>query len=314
MRAAQIKDYGHASDIEIVVVDKPTAGDDQVVVAVQAASINPFDTIIREGYMKDNIPLNLPVTLGGDIAGVVESVGNSVSNVKVGDTIYGQAHAVAGNSGALAEFAATKSDQVAIAPKNITPQEAASLPLVGVSAIQGLLEHLELSSGQKLFIHGAAGGIGSIAIQIAKHVGAYVAVTATGDGIDYVKSLGADEVIDYKATDFTESLSDFDAVFELAGGQDFDKSLAILKKGGKAVSMIATADQTKADELGVTAITQSTGVTTDRLNKLTTLVEDGVVKPQIDKVFPLDQTQEAFEARESGTVRGKVVVAIAATD
>lgn len=314
MRAAQIKDYGHASDIEITVIDKPTAGDDQVVVAVHAASINPFDTIIREGYMKDNIPLNLPVTLGGDIAGVVESVGNSVSNVKVGDTVYGQAHAVAGNSGALAEFAATKSDQVALAPKNVTPQEAASLPLVGVSAVQGLLEHLELSSGQKLFIHGAAGGIGSVAIQIAKHVGAYVAVTATGDGLDYVKSLGADEVIDYKTADFAESLSDFDAVFELAGGQDFDKSLTILKKGGKAVSMIATADQAKADELGVTAITQSTGVTTDRLNKLTKLVEDGVVKPQIDKVFPLDQTQEAFEARESGTVRGKVVVAIAATD
>jgi NADPH:quinone reductase-like Zn-dependent oxidoreductase len=172
------------------------------------------------------------------------------------------------------------------------------------------MEHLALQAGQKIFIHGGAGGIGSIAIQIAQHVGAHVATTATGEGIDFVKQLGADEVIDYKSQDFAEKLTDYDAVFELAGGKEFDKTLTILKPGGAAVSMIAQADEAKAKELGVKAMTQSTKVTTERLDKLTQLVEEGVIKPEVEKVFPLDQVQAAFEARESGGVKGKVVLHI----
>lgn len=310
MRAAQISEYGDASVIKINEIGKPQAGDGQVVVEVYASSINPFDTTIRAGYMKDMIPLEFPVTLGGDIAGVVSQIGPGVEGFNAGDKVYGQANAVAGNSGAFAEFAATSAGQLAKMPEGLDFTEAASLPLVAVSAWQGIVQHIDLQSGQKIFIHGGAGGIGTLAIQIAKNLGAYVATTATGEGIDYVKQLGADEVIDYKVQNFAEVLRDYDAVFELAGGSEFDKTLTVLKSGGIGVSMIAQADEAKLAELGVRAISQSTKVTTEALEQVSKLVEAGVIKPQVDKTFNLDQIQEAFKARESGVVQGKVVLKI----
>jgi alcohol dehydrogenase len=310
MKAAQVSEYGGPEVIKINEVDKPTPASDQVLVEVHAASLNPFDTTVREGYMKEMIPLHFPATLGGDIAGVVVELGEGATNVAVGDKIYGQANVVAGNSGAFAEFVATSCGQVAKAPEKLDYKEAAALPLVGVSAWQALTVHLNLQSGQKLFIHGGAGGIGTIAIQIAKHLGAHVATTATGDGIARVTKLGADEAIDYKSQDFAEVLGNYDAVFDTVGGDDFAKSLGILKRGGSAVSMIAPADEAKASELGVTAMMQSTKVTTEALDELRKLVDSGVVTPQIGKVFPLDEAKEAFEARESGTVAGKVVLEI----
>lgn len=308
MKAAQIAEYGHADIVNVVEVDRPLAEKGQVLVEVQAASLNPFDTMVREGYLKDMIPLDLPVTLGGDIAGVVSEVGDGVEGFAAGDIVYGQANVVAGNSGALAEYAATKTEQVAKAPAGIDITEAASLPLIGSSALQALNDHIRLTADQKIFIHGGAGAIGSIAIELAKKIGAYVATTATGEGIDLVKTLGADAVIDYKSEDFSQKLSDYDAVFDTVGGEDFNKSLAILKKGGVAVSMAAQPDEAKAAELEVTALNQMTHVTTAKLQELAKLVEDGVIKPRVGKVFPLSGVQQAFVARESGEVQGKIVV------
>ncbi len=310
MKAAQINDYGGASTVQIVEIEQPKPTENQVLVEVRASSINPFDTTIRAGYMKDMIPLSFPVTLGGDIAGVVTELGDQVDSVALGDKVYGQANVVAGNSGAFAEFAATKAGQLARMPRNLDFQQAAAMPLVGVSALQALSRHINLQASQKIFIHGGAGGIGTVAIQIAKNIGAYVATTATAEGIDYVKQLGADEVVDYKSEDFAEALKEFDAVFDTVGGDDFNKSFQILKKGGVAVSMIATADVAKAAELGITAITQGTQVTSTILDELTTLIEADVVTPHVDKVFPLEEIQQAFEARENGTIRGKVVLSI----
>ncbi len=310
MKAAQLNEYGDPSVIQINEVDTPTLKQGQVLVEVHASSLNPFDSAIRAGYMKDAIPLEFPATLGGDIAGVVTEVSEDVSDISVGDKVYGQANVVAGNSGAFAEFAATSAGQIAKAPEGLDFKQAASLPLVGVSAWQALVRHINLQSGQKLFIHGGAGGIGTVAIQIAKHIGAYVAVSATGESIDYVKQLGADEVIDYKAKDFADILKDYDAVFDTTTGADFNKSLAILKSGGTAVSMLVQADEAKAKDLGVTALTQSTKVTTEALDALRQLVEEGVVTPHVDKVFTLEQIREAFEAKENGTVNGKIVIEI----
>jgi len=310
MKAAQIKNYGDASIVEVVEIDKPSAKEGQVLVEVQAASLNPFDTMVRAGYLQQMIPLQLPVTLGGDIAGTVVEVGPGVTNVAPGDSVYGQANVVAGNSGAFAEFAATVAGQVAKAPSNITIQEAASLPLVGVSALQALNHHINLQPGQKIFITGGAGGIGRVAIQIAKHVGAHVATTASGDGIDVAKSLGADEVIDYKTQDFTTTLNDYDAVFDTVGGDKLDDSLSVVKQGGIAVTMAGQYDGAKAKEAGVTAISQQTRVSTELLDELTALIEAGVVKPGIGKVFALDDIQSAFTARETGAVKGKVVIEI----
>lgn len=310
MKAAQINEYGEPSVIKISEVEKPSPKESQVLVEVHASSLNPFDSSVRAGRVKDKMPLELPVTLGGDIAGVVVELGAGVDNVAVGDKVYGQAAVFGGNSGAFAEYAATKSGQVAKAPQNLDFKQAASLPLVGVSALQALTEEIKLKSGQKVFIHGGSGGIGSIAIQIAKNIGAYVATTATGEQIDVVKKLGANEVIDYKSQDFVEALRDYDAVFDTVGGDDFTKSLNILKKGGIAVSMNANADEAKVKELGVTAIHHSTKVNTADLDKLRELVEAGDIKPQVGKVFPLEQIVEAFEARESGSAQGKVVIDI----
>ncbi len=308
MKAAQINEYGHADAIKVVEVDQPTINEGQVLIEVQAASLNPFDTMVREGYLQEMIPLELPITLGGDIAGVVKEVGAGVDDVAVGDIVYGQANVVAGNSGALAEYAATKAEQVAKAPTNVDITEAASLPLVGVSALQAINDHIELKADQKIFIHGGAGGIGSIAIQLAKNIGAHVATTATGEGTEYVKSLGADEVIDYKSSDFSQNLNNYDAVFDTVGGEDFNKSFAIIKAGGVAVSMIADADEAKAKERDITTVKQMTHVTSEKLYELTKLVEDGVVKPNVGKVFDLSDIKQAFEAREAGQVQGKIVI------
>ena len=310
MKAAQINDYGDASVLQINEVEVPTVSDGQVLVEVHASSLNPFDTSVRAGYMKQYIPLEFPATLGGDIAGIVTEIGADVTSVAVGDKVYGQAYVVAGNSGAFAEYAATKSTEVAKMPSNVDFNQAGSLPLAAVSALQAINHHIKLASGQKIFINGGAGAIGAVAIQIAKSIGAYVATTASGSAIDYVKQLGADEVIDYKSNDFTEILSDYDAVFDTVGGEGFVKTLAILKKGGVAVSMASGVDEAQAKELGVTAIGQSTKVRTELLDELTTLVEDGVVTPQIDTIFPLVDVEKAFELREAGNIRSKVVIQI----
>lgn len=310
MKAAQFKEYGDASVVEVVEVDQPTLAKGQVLVKVEAVSLNPFDSAIRAGYMQQMIPLQLPVTIGGDIAGEVVEVADGVTNVAVGDVVYGQANVVAGNSGAFAEFAATAAGQVAKVPAGISINEAASLPLVGVSALQGLVQHIKLQAGQKILITGGAGGIGRVAIQIAKHIGAYVATTASGEGLEVTKALGADEVIDYKSQNFTELLSGYDAVFDTVGGEGLNATLAILKSGGVAVTMAGAYDEAAASEAGVAAISESTQVTADALNELTQLIESGVVKPGIGQVFPLVEIQAAFTARDTGAVKGKIVVEI----
>lgn len=309
MRAAQINEYGGPSVIKINEIETPQIKPDQVLVEVHASSINPFDGKLRSGMMKDFIALNFPVTLGGDIAGEVTETGQDVTDLAVGDKVYGQAAAVAGNSGGFAEFAATSVGQIAKMPSNLDFKQAASLPLVGVSAVQALTEHINLQKDQKIFITGGSGGIGTIAIQIAKHIGAYVATTVPAEGVEAAKQLGADEVIDYKTQDFAGLLHDYDAVYDLVGNE-FDKTLGVLKKGGVAVSMVAQPNKDIATELEITAIGQSTKVTAKRLNTLTELIEANVVQPQVDAVFKLDDIVQAFESKENGTTVGKIVIEI----
>jgi alcohol dehydrogenase len=309
MKAAQISEYGGPDVIKVTTeAEMPKIAADQVLVEVHASSLNPFDTMVRAGQVAGMVP-PFPVTLGGDIAGVITEVGSDVIGFTVGDEVFGQANVVAGNSGALAEFAATKATQVAKKPSNTDFAQAAALPLVGVSALQAITEHIAITSGQKILIHGGTGGIGSIAVQIAKHSGAYLAVTVPTDDVQKAQDLGADEVIDYKTQKFEEIIRDYDAVFDTVGGDVLEKSLSLLKSGGTAVSMVASADEAKTTELGVTAITQMTQVTTERLQKLCELVEAGVVTAMVARIFPLDDIQAAFTAREAGS-SGKIVITI----
>lgn len=307
MKAAQIDQYGAAGTVVVRDVTEPIAGSGQVLVKVLAASLNPFDSTFRSGAVQNSMPVDLPVTLGGDLAGTVAKVGSEVSGFSPGDIVYGQANVVAGNSGAFAEYAVTKSSQLAHAPSNLTPQQAAAMPLIGVSALQAITIHLDIKPGQRLFINGGGGGIGSIAIQIAKHLGAFVATTATGADIELTKRYGADQVVNYRTETFHEILSGFDALFDTVGNT-FEQSLRILKPGGKAVSMVASAPADVATSYGVTAITQGTQVTTERLDELRNLIETGIVSPHLGATYPLERISDAFEARESGSVHGKIVI------
>lgn len=309
MKAVQISKYGDNSVIEIKDIEKPAITDGQVLVEVHASSLNPVDSAIRSGYMHEMAPLQLPATLGGDIAGVIVEVSDNAGGFAVGDKIYGQSAAIFGLSGAFAEFASANVGQIAKMPSNVDFQQAASLPLAAGSAIQALIHHAELKAGQKVFVHGGSGGIGTIAIQVAKALGAYVATTATGDGIALAKKLGADEVIDYKTEDFASKLSGYDVVLNNVRGE-FDKTLEVLKAGGVAVSLAGIGDEKLAEKLGVTTIDQFTQLNSDILNQLTELVEESKVTPVVDKVYSLDEVVKAFEDRENSSTRGKVVITI----
>jgi len=290
MKAAQINKYGGYEVFEINNdAPKPTVGEGKVLVEVYAASINPFDKAVRAGFMKNMMPLNFSAILGGDFAGVVKEIGEGVT-----------------------EFNA------AIKPKNITFEQVGALPLVGSSAVQALEEHMNLHNDQKILIHGGAGGIGHIAIQLAKTLGAYVVTTVSGNDKDFVKQLGADEVIDYKNEKFEEKIKDpstgsgqvFDAVFDTVGGEVTNKSLQVLKKGGVLVSMIGEPDAKFAEEREITAIRQGTKVNTKHLERLAQLIENGKIKVNIAKIFPLDQIQDAFKYQEELHSRGKIVLKI----
>jgi alcohol dehydrogenase len=310
MKAAQISEYGEIDVIHVTSdASKPILTDDQVLIEVHASNINPFDWKVRKGFMHQMKPLEFPATLGGDLAGVVVEVGKNVSNFSVGDKVYGSANIFGGGSGAFAEYAVTKPESLAKMPEGLDFTEAASLPLTGASAVQALIGHIKLQSGQKILIHGGAGGIGTMAIQIAKHTGAYVATTVSKNSIEYVKQLGADEVIDYKNQKFEELLSGFDAVFDTVGQETYDKSFLVLKKGGIIVSMVQPPKEDLAKKYEVTAIIQGTKVG-EWLEKLTELVNKGIVKPHVDSVFPLDQIHDAFRAQEEGSPQGKVIVKI----
>ena len=324
MKAVQINNYGDKEVLEVNEnASQPVLEEGQLLIEVKAASINPFDVKLRAGYMKDAIPLQFPFTMGGDYSGVVKEVNGppasamsealraGVSDFQVGDEVYGQAIALGTGSGSFAELAAANGANTAKKPHSIGFEQAAALPLVGSSAVQALEDHIKLESSQKILIHGGAGGIGHIAIQLAKSVGAYVATTVSTDDISFVKELGADEVIDYKTQKFEELLKDYDAVYDTVGGETTNKSFAVLKQGGIFVSMLGEPDKNLAQEHGVTVIGQGTKINTEHLSRLAQLVDDGKITASVDKVFPLEEVKEAFGYQEEVHPRGKVVLKIA---
>lgn len=310
MKAARIHKFGHADIVMIEDIPRPTIKKDHVLIEVYASSINPIDSAIREGALEQMTPLTLPLTLGYDLSGVVEEVGEGVKGFNVGDKVYGQASILSGGSGAFAQYTVTHSDHICKIPSNISFIEAAVIGLTGTSALEALLEHIQLSANQKILIHGGAGGIGTIAIQIAKYIGAYVATTATNDGMPYASKLGANEVIDYKNESFEERLFDYDAVLDTVGGETYAKSFKILKKGGVILSMIETPDDKLMKQFEVKAMYQGTNVNTQHLTKLKELIEEGIVTVHVDKSYPIDQIQDAFVAKENEHVHGKIGVEI----
>jgi alcohol dehydrogenase len=311
MKSVQYSVYGGVDVLNIVTnTAEPSIRKGQLLVEVKAASINPIDYKVRQGYMKQFAPVTFPSTIGGDFAGIVTKVSDDVTGFKVGDHVYGQAIVLNGGSGTFAEFVTANAANTARKPEKISFLEAASLPLAGASAVQALEELIKLKKGQKILIHGGAGGIGSIAIQLAKSAGATVTATVSEKDIPFVKAAGADVIIDYHKQAFEKDLHDFDAVFDTVGGETAARSFPVIKKGGILVSMGGQPDKALAEKAGVIAIGQMTSTDTNHLKRLAELVDNGSIKPLVDKVFSLDQAKEAFTYAEQSHPQGKVVLKI----
>ena len=311
MKAVQISQYGDAGVLTVATdAPKPAVDDGKVLLEVRAASINPVDSMVRLGYMAKMAPLSFPATLGTDVAGVVVEVGAGAGDFRKGDKVFGMASLLAGASDAFAQYATVPAGLLARIPVGLDFTQAAALPLTGVSALEVIDEKLKAGKGSRILIHGGAGGIGTIAIQLAKHRGAFVATTVLGEAVDYVRELGADNVIDFQKEAFEKVLSGYDFVFDTVAGETYRKSFAVLKRGGTIISMLEQPDAELAAKYGVTALSQMTQVTTARLNSLAELVKNKTVTVHVDRVFPVDEVKEAFVAREGGKVRGKIVLSI----
>ena len=310
MKAALLTAYGgpeqmQTSDDAV----KPSAGEGQVVVQVHAAAVNPFDVKVRDGAVRSMAELTFPAVLGGDVAGTVAEIGAGVEGFSVGQEVYGVAGALSGQ-GSFAEFTPVAASQLSSKPTSIDFTTAAAFPLVSASAYQALVDTIQLQAGQKILIHGGAGGIGSVAIQIAHAIGAYVATTASPRDLDYVIGLGADEVIDYTSQKFEEQLSELDAVYDTIGGETNKNSYKILKQGGAFVSMVDQPDEALVAEKDIKYTAQFTQATTERLKKIAELVDAGELTINVDKVFPLEQVADALEYLKTEHPRGKVVITV----
>jgi NADPH:quinone reductase-like Zn-dependent oxidoreductase len=313
-------------------VAEPVVGDRDVLVQVQAAGLNQLDEKIRMGQFRQILPYKLQLILGNDVAGTVIGVGAKVRGFKPGDEVY--ARPDKDRIGTFAERIAVAEADLALKPSSASMEEAGSLPLVALTAWQALVEQGNVQPGQKVLIHAGAGGVGSIAIQLAKHLGATVATTASASNADFVRDLGADTVINYRTQDFEELLSGYDLVLDSLGGENLEKSLRILKPGGKAIGISGPPDPAFARKAGLNPVlrlavaglssrvrkqAKKLGVTYeflfmrasgDQLRRIAALVDDGVLRPVVGKVFDFDQTPQALQSLTDGGIRGKAVVTL----
>ena len=332
MKAFVVERYGRKGGGRLGEMPEPELRDDDVLVRVHAAGVNPLDCKIRSGEFKLILPYRLPLILGNDVAGVVTRVGPRVQRFKPGDEVYARPHH--DRIGTFAEFIAMNEDDVAIKPKKLTMEEAASIPLIGLTAWQVLIERAKLQKGQKVLIHAGSGGVGTFAIQLAKHVGAIVATTTSTANVDLVRRLGADVVVDYKKDDFEKVLRDYDVVVNSLGKETLEKSLHVLKPGGKLISISGPPDPDFATDIGSGWILrQVMGVLSyrirrqarrhrvsysflfmkangDQLREITSLIDAGTICPIMDRIFPFESTEAALAYVETGRAKGKVVVKV----
>ncbi|MFD5260567.1 NADP-dependent oxidoreductase [Bacillus wiedmannii] len=331
MKAMIIDKYGKAP-MRMVEVPTPEINEYEVLAEIHAASINPIDFKIRDGKVKMLLKYEMPLILGNDFSGVIVKVGSKVTRFKVGDEIYARPRK--NKIGTFAEYIAIHEDDIALKPKNLSFEEAASIPLVGLTSYQALHDIMHLQKGQKILIHAGSGGVGTFAIQLAKIMGATVTTTASEAGSDLVKSLGADEIINYKTEKFEEILKDYDAVFDTIGGTTLEKSFNIIKSGGNIVSVSGMPNARFGKEFGsgffktllfslaskkLTALEKKHNAqysflfmkpSGDQLRTIANYIEAGKIKPVIDRVFPFEDTQKAMEYSEAGRAKGKIIVKI----
>lgn len=332
MKAFLIDRYTKGGRLRLGEIAQPELRDNDVLVEVHAAGVNLLDSKIRDGEFKLILPYRLPLVLGNDVAGVVVRVGANVQKFKTGDEVY--ARPAQDRIGTFAEYIAMDEADVAFKPANLTMEQAASIPLVALTAWQALVEHANVQKGQKVLIHAGSGGVGTIAIQLAKHLGAHVATTTSTANVDLVRNLGADVVVDYKTEDFETVLENYDVVLNSLGKETLEKSLGVLKRGGKLISISGPPDPDFARQAGSGWLLQqvmrllSFGIRNksrrrgirysflfmkangEQLEKITRLIEAGRLRPVIERTFPFDKTNEALAHVETGRAKGKVVIAM----
>jgi NADPH:quinone reductase-like Zn-dependent oxidoreductase len=332
MKAFVLERYGKSRALQLAEMPTPELRDDEVLVEVHAAGLNQLDSRIRDGEFKLILPYRLPLILGHDVAGVVVKAGPRVRHFKPGDEVYARPDDF--RIGTFAEFVPVKEASLALKPNNLTMEEAAAIPLVGLTAWQALIEKADLKKGQKVFIQAGSGGVGTFAIQLARHLGASVATTTSAANVGLVKSLGADVVIDYKTQEFEDVLRDYDVVLNSQDGKTLEKSLRVLKRGGKLISISGPPDPDFGREIAAPAFVKlvmrllSSGVRRraqgrgidysflfmkangSQLREIARLIEARAIRPVVDRVFPFESTNEALAYIEAGRVKGKVVVRI----
>ena len=305
MKAIQYTAYGDSGVIKLNEVDKPQPNENEILVKVGATTVNPFDMKVRSGAMQKQVPVDLPYTPGSDLAGTVEAVGSGVSRLKVGDKVFASTF-----GSTYAEYVVLKEDQTAVIPNNVSMNEAAALAVPLVTSYSFLVEGGELKAGQHVLIHGAAGGVGGVMVQMAKALGAYVIGTASGEGLALAKSLGADEVIDYKTQDFTKLVKDVDLVIDLAGGETQIKSFDVVKEGGKLLSAVMPPAAEMALQRHITAKFISSAPSYKKLEFGSKLVEQRKIKTQIAKIMKLEEAAKAQDLVSAGGLNGKVVLVV----
>ncbi|BCA32536.1 MULTISPECIES: NADP-dependent oxidoreductase [Bacillus] len=331
MKAMIIDRYGKVP-MRMAEVPTPEINEYEVLAEIHAASINPIDFKIRDGKVKMLLKYEMPLILGNDFSGVITKVGSKVTRFKVGDEIYARPRK--NKIGTFAEYIAIHEDDIALKPKNLSFEEAASIPLVGLTSYQALHDIMQLQKGQKILIHAGSGGVGTFAIQLAKIMGAIVTTTASEAGANLVTSLGADEIINYKTEKFEDILQNYDAVFDTIGGATLEKSFNIIKSGGNIVSVSGMPNARFGKEFGsgffktllfslaskkLTALEKKHNAqysflfmkpSGDQLRTIANYIEAGKIKPVIDRVFPFEDAQKAMEYSESGRAKGKIIVKI----
>jgi len=332
MKAMVLDRYGKNRALRSATVPPPELRDDEVLVEVHAAGVNLLDSKLRSGEFKLILPYRMPLILGHDVAGVVVKAGPRARQFKPGDEVYGRLDDF--RIGGFAEFAAVKETSLAPKPRNLTMEEAASIPLVALTAWQALVEKAHLRRGQKVFIQAGSGGVGTFAIQLAKHLGAQVATTTGSGNVGWVKGLGADVVIDYRTQDFENALRDYDVVLNSQDGKTLAKSLRVLQTGGQLVSISGPPDPAFGEDIAAPGFVKlvmrllSSGIRRrahaqgkhyaflfmrangSQLREITPLLESGAIRPVLDRVFPLESTNEALAYVEAGRAKGKVVVKV----
>ncbi len=310
MKAIIIEKYGGKGELKLREINKPGIRDDQVLIEMHATSVNPIDWKLREGYLKDMMPFKFPIVLGWDAAGIIIEKGAKIKDFNIGDRVFARPETSA--NGTYAEYIATEENLLAKIPDNISFEEAASIPLATLTAWQCLLDIGSLEKGQKVLIHAGAGGVGSMAIQIAKTLGAFVATTGSEKNQEFLKNLGADIVINYEKQDFEKELKDYDLVLDTMGMEIQNKSYVVLKNGGKLVTIVNQPDENLANKYGVTAKLHWLIPNGIQLRQIAKLMEEGKLKPLVGQVFEFSEKglQYAHALSETHHAKGKIVIKI----